>query len=76
MHDEKEIAGDMLEPKLYDITLNFPIPYENNITIESDSKQRMMTYWNWAESVLTETKQEIQTPLCTWICAELRPNML
>ena len=37
----QEIAGDMLEQKLKDITLNFPVPYEKDTTSKSDSKQRM-----------------------------------
>ena len=40
----EEIAGDMLEPKMKDIyTFNFPVPYEKDTTLESDSKQKMMS---------------------------------
>ena len=40
----KEIAGDMLETKLKDIYSQKPVPDEKDTTIESDSKQKMMSW--------------------------------
>ena len=40
----KEIAGDMLEPKLKDTySFNFLVPDENGTILESDFKQKMMS---------------------------------
>ena len=38
----KEIAGDMLEPNWRISTLKKPVLDQKDITIESDSKQKMM----------------------------------
>ena len=43
-------------------TLSCPVPYEKETIIKSDSKQRMMSWWNWTESVSTSTKFR-QVPL-------------
>ena len=37
-------------------TLNFLVPYEKDTTIESDSKQKMMSWWNRVNSGSTSIK--------------------
>ena len=50
-------------PKLKDISisLKFSAHYEKDTTIESDSKQRTMSWQDQVESVRTETKRQIET---------------
>ena len=55
----KEIAGDMLEPKLMDIYSQKTVLDEKDTT-ESDSKQKM-SWWNWTESSSSSTNWEIET---------------
>ena len=61
----KELTGDMLEPKLTDIYSQEPVLDEKGTTIESDSKQKMMSWWNWTESSSSSTNPVIETSHCT-----------
>ena len=53
----------MLEPKLKwrTSTLNLPVAYEKDTTIESDSKQKI-SWWNRTESGSSRTNREIEAP--------------
>ena len=71
-----EIAGDWIQDKKkYQVicwnqnlsisTLKKLVPDEKDTAIESDSTQKMMSCWNWAESGTSSTNPEVETPL--WV---------
>ena len=45
-------------------TLKNPAPDKNDTRIESDSKQKMMSWWNWTESSSSITNPEIEASQC------------
>ena len=53
----------MLEPRLKGISRK-TVPDEKDTTIESDSKQKIMSWWNWTESGTSSTNREMETPQC------------
>ena len=57
----KEVAGDMLKPKLTDIYSQETSTWLKGQTIESDSKQKIMSCWSWTESSSSSTSPEIET---------------
>ena len=64
----KEIAG-MLEPKpTKKSTLKKPVPDEKDITIEYDYKQKMISWWYWAESSSSTTNQVNWNVLLSKFC--------
>ena len=46
-------------------TFKKPVPDEKDTTIESDSTQKMMSWWNWTESGMSSTDPEVETPQST-----------
>ena len=57
IHNERKSQVICLNQNWRTSTLNFPVPYEKDTTIESDSKQWTMSWWNQLELGLTSTKQ-------------------
>ena len=58
----KEIAGDMLKSKLKDIYSQKPVPDEKDKTMESYSKQKMMSWWTGQNLVYAEYKSRNWNP--------------